>query len=443
MSLFTKSQMAKFNEVAERSKQLNKEKPKSVNVSTVNAELKSMSDSVLEYFKDSPAICIRTADQLHEYIDKCIEAGYAGIDTETTGLDRQRDYIVGASLYYPDGTECYIPMKHKIPIFETPYKNQLSYEEVTKEFKRLENSNIRLIFANADFDLAMIYKDLKVDFNDRFYYDVILAWRCLKENELHNDLKFLYNKYVLKGKGDPKRFSDFFSVKLFPYSDPEIAKLYAANDAKITFQLFKWQLPYVTESHPKCQKAHLEAISRLIWNIEFPLVKVCQNMYRRGSYIDSNVASVLKKRYRDEYNVEVKKLQDMVQKIIDNTNIAYSGKRPFTRGADFNPSSPTQVKYLIYNLLQIPKGSSSGTGKEVLNELNLPITNQILKVRSLSVLINTFVEKLPAAASLDHRIHGQFKQVGAATGRLSCAEPKHDKSDWARKIELIQGRAAA
>ena len=66
--------MAKFNEVAERSKQLNKEKPKSVNVSTVNAELKSMSDSVLEYFKDSPAICIRTADQLHEYIDKCIEA---------------------------------------------------------------------------------------------------------------------------------------------------------------------------------------------------------------------------------------------------------------------------------------------------------------------------------------------------------------------------------
>lgn len=145
MSLFTKSQMAKFNEVAERSKQLNKEKPKSVNVSTVNAELKSMSDSVLEYFKDSPAICIRTADQLHEYIDKCIEAGYAGIDTETTGLDRQRDYIVGASLYYPDGTECYIPMKHKIPIFETPYKNQLSYEEVTKEFKRLENSNIRLI----------------------------------------------------------------------------------------------------------------------------------------------------------------------------------------------------------------------------------------------------------------------------------------------------------
>lgn len=423
MSLFNSSQMAKINEVAERTKQLNKEKPKAVRVSTVNAELNEMSKAVQEYFKDSKAILIRTKDQLHDYVTRCIEAGYAGIDTETTGLDRQNDWIVGASLYYPGGVECYIPMKHLVPIFESPYKGQLSYEEVSEEFKRMENSNIRLIFANADYDLAMIYKDLKVDFCDRFYYDVILAWRCLKENELHNDLKFLYNKYVLKGKGDPKRFSDFFSVKLFPFSDPEIAKLYAANDAKITYDLFKWQLPYVTESHPKCKKAHLEAISRLIWDLEMPMVKVCQNMHRTGMYIDKNVANALKKRYREEYNKEMKKLQDMVQEIIDNSTVSYSGKRPFTRGSDFNPGSPPQVKYLVYDLLQVPKGNSSGTGKEVLNEINFPVTDQILKVRSLSVLINTFVDKLPNSVARDGRIHGQFKQIGADTGRMSSAEP--------------------
>lgn len=423
MSLFNSSQMAKINEVAERTKQLNKEKPKAVRVSTVNAELNEMSKAVQEYFKDSKAILIRTKDQLHDYVTRCIEAGYAGIDTETTGLDRQNDWIVGASLYYPGGVECYIPMKHLVPIFESPYKGQLSYEEVSEEFKRMENSNIRLIFANADYDLAMIYKDLKVDFCDRFYYDVILAWRCLKENELHNDLKFLYNKYVLKGKGDPKRFSDFFSVKLFPFSDPEIAKLYAANDAKITYDLFKWQLPYVTESHPKCKKAHLEAISRLIWDLEMPMVKVCQNMHRTGMYIDKNVANALKKRYREEYNKEMKKLQDMVQEIIDNSTVSYSGKRPFTKGSDFNPGSPPQVKYLVYDLLRVTKGNSSGTGKEVLNEINFPVTNQILKVRSLSVLINTFVDKLPNSVARDGRIHGQFKQIGADTGRMSSAEP--------------------
>ena len=58
---------------------------------------------------------------------------------------------------------------------------------------------------------------------------------------------------MLKGKGDPKKFSDFFTAQLFPYCKPEVAKLYAANDAKITYELFKWQLPYVTKDHPKCK----------------------------------------------------------------------------------------------------------------------------------------------------------------------------------------------
>ena len=71
----------------------------------------------------------------------------------------------------------------------------------------------------------------------------------------------------MKGVGDPKKFSDFFSPQLFPYCKPQIAKLYAANDAKITFELFKWQLPYVTKSHKKCQDNHLERIADLVWNV--------------------------------------------------------------------------------------------------------------------------------------------------------------------------------
>ena len=63
--------------------------------------------------------------------------------------------------------------------------------------------------------------------------------------------------------------------------------------------------------------------------------------------------------------------------------------------------------------MKLPKGKNSGTGKDVLHDFNLPITNQILKVRSLGVLINTFVDKMPAAITPDSRIHAQFKQIGA------------------------------
>ncbi len=421
MPLFSAKQMEQINKVAVKSEE--PLKTKKATGRNVTAQIEEMSAAVLEYFKDSNSILITTEQELHDYVDKCIRYGYAGIDTETTGLDRVNDYIVGASLYVPGMPDCYIPIKHRIPLFEQLYKDQLTYEQVAKEFERLRQ--VKLIFANADFDLAMIYKDIKVDFNAACYYDVIIAWRCLKENEKDNRLKALYNKYVLKGKGNPKAFSDFFTPTLFPYCKPEVAKLYAGNDAKITFELFQWQLPYITKGNPKCQKMHLEHIADLIWNVEFPMIPICQNMHRNGMYLDSYTGDVLIERYTKERDTQMKKLQDMVQDVIDQNifKVPSSKKKPFTTGSGFNPNSPLQVKYLLYDLLQLPKSEGEGTGKEVLHDINLPVTNQILKVRSLEVLINTFVKKLPNASGKDSRIHGQFKQVGADTGRMSSAEP--------------------
>ena len=413
MKLFSQAQIDEVNKVAEKSKQAF-EKPKLGSISSLNDELHTMSKNVEAYFKDSNAILITDKSQLHDYISKVIDCGYFGIDTETTGLDRYKDHIIGSSLYYPGGVECYIPNKHRVPIFENLYKSQLSYDDVQVEFQRLVDNKCKAIFANADFDLSMIYKDYKVDMCPIFYYDVILAWRCLKENEIHNGLKALYNKYVLKGEGDPKKFSDFFTPTLFPYCKPEVAKLYAANDAKITYELFKWQLPFATPSHPACKKHHLEDIANIIWNLEFPLVSVCQSMHRTGMYFDSDTSNVLRKRYDDAYKHELAKLGEMVQDALDNADYKLGQKRPFTRGKDFNPTSPPQVKYLCYEILKLPKSGNGSTNKEVLKDFNHPITDQILKVRSFSTLISTFVEKLPHSVWDDNKIHANFKQIGAS-----------------------------
>lgn len=415
MGLFDQAQIDKINQIASKSKKLTEVSKSNMSSKNMNSDLAEMSKNVVEYFADSDAILIDSIEDLHDYVTKAIESGYAGIDTETTGLDRIKDTIVGASLYYPGGVECYIPIKHLIPIFDEPYKNQLSYEQVGSEFQRLADSNIKLIFANADFDLSMIYKDLKVDLCDVCYYDVILAWRCLKEDEKDNALKVLYNKYVMKGSGDPMKFRDFFTPQLFPYCKPEVAKLYAANDAKITFELFKWQLPYITKTHKKCIKNKLEGVADLIWNVEFPMIKVCQKMHRLGIYIDMSTATVLRQRYADNRRREYEKLSAMVDDVIkDSPNVPFGQKRPFTSGKDFNQNSPVHVKYLLYTLMNVPKGEhGDSTDKHALGEMNLPITKQILKVRSLDVLINTFVDKLPNAVTSDSRIHAQFKQVGA------------------------------
>lgn len=420
MGLFDQTQMDQIDAVAAKSKEVLKPIKVSKNVTSSQHEIEESTRMVLEYFKDSPAILIENVQELHDYVTKAIESGYCAIDTETTGLDRIHDTIVGCSLYYPGGIECYIPSKHRVPIFETPYKGQLTYEEVSAELQRFVSAKTKMIFANADFDLAMIYKDYKADLIDVCYYDCILAWRCLKENEPHNDLKTLYWKYPNRQQGNPKKFSDFFNPKLFPYSRPEVAKLYAANDAKITFELFKWQLPFITKSHPKCQKNHLEKVADLVWNIEFPLIKVCALMHRTGVYYDRNIRNTLKVRYDDKYLSENAKLSEIVQTIIDDADAVTLSKSPFKTGRDFNEGSPKHVTYLLNQFLHLNVTSGE---KKVLEALNMPLTNQILKVRKLGKLLNSFIDKLPDSVGADGRIHATFKSIGADTGRWSCSDP--------------------
>ena len=146
-------------------------------------------------------------------------------------------------------------------------------------------------------------------------------------------------------------------------------------------------------------------------------------MHRTGMYLDNETAKVLMARYQGRLDEAMAKLRDMVQEVINNAEYV-PGTKPFLSGKDFNPKSPQHVKYLVYKLLKVPVGrDGESTDKEILAGINLPVTNQILKVRSLEVLINTFVEKLPNATTPDSRIHGQFKQIGARTGRFSSKSP--------------------
>ena len=425
MSLFSSADIAKINQTAKQSTKILEEtnKAKKSNKS-ITSQLDQIYQKVLTHFQDSDAILINSKELLDEYIDKAIEGGYVGIDTETTGLDRQKDYIVGMSLYYMNGDKCYIPNKHLVPIFDEPYSGQLTYQDCHDALERLMEGGVKFIFANADYDLSMIYKDYKIDLLPNFYADVILAWRCLKEDELDNRLKSLYYKYVEKSKGDGMQFSDLFTPELFRYAKPEIAKYYAANDADITLKLFMYELQFLNKQNPLCKKHKLERIADLYWKLEIPMVGICQRLHRDGIYIDNDTCQSLKQRYNSVLHEETHKLQEMVQNILDSSTFTSGlAKRPFVSGKDFNPKSAPHVNYLLYKVMNLPStNGQQSTGKEILAEFNLPITQQILKVRSINVLISTFVDKLPKEVGKDNRIHAQFKQTGASTGRMCIAK---------------------
>ena len=118
MGLFSQDQEDQINAVAAKSKEVLKPIQVSKRVTSSQHEIEESTRAVLEYFGSSPAILITSVEQLHDYITEAIKAGYCSIDTETTGLDRIHDTVVGCSLYYPGGNECYIPNTH---IYSIPY----------------------------------------------------------------------------------------------------------------------------------------------------------------------------------------------------------------------------------------------------------------------------------------------------------------------------------
>ena len=121
----------------------------------------------------------------------------------------------------------------------------------------------------------------------------------------------------------------------------------------------------------------------------------------------------------------------MVKEILD-ANPGYEdkiGKRKlFSDYTDFNPLSPDQVSVLLYDIMGVQKPMIRGkesrtTSKDVMKDLNLPITKQILKYRGAIKLVNDFIEKPRDMVQKDHKIHAQFNQLGADTGRMSSEKP--------------------
>ncbi|MFM1895646.1 MAG: hypothetical protein RLZZ385_720 [Pseudomonadota bacterium] len=145
---------------------------------------------------------------------------------------------------------------------------------------------------------------------------------------------------------------------------------------------------------------------------EMPLVPVLQKMERRGVKLD---ASVLQQQ-SDELG---KRLQELEQSV-------YAAA-----GEEFNLGSPKQLQAIFYDKLQLPilkktKTGQPSTAEPILQELarQYELPKLIMEHRGLSKLKSTYTDKLPLEINPETgRIHSNYQQAVAATGRLSSTEP--------------------
>jgi len=147
-------------------------------------------------------------------------------------------------------------------------------------------------------------------------------------------------------------------------------------------------------------------------DLEMPLVPVLMRMAQAGITIDVDFFQAMRSRLKRELD----QIQDEIYKLA---------------GGDFNLNSPTQLRQLLFDKLELPVLKKTKTGPstdasvlEELASMGHEIPRLMMEYRELEKLRSTYVDALPQLINPDtKRIHTSFNQTVAATGRLSSSDP--------------------
>ena len=315
-------------------------------------------------------------------------------DTETTGIDALNAELVGMSFSYEKGKAFYVPFP----------ENQEEVKVLLAKFKPFfENEAIEKIGQNIKYDLKILTNyDIQIKGN---LFDTMIAHYLINPDMRHNMdvLSETYLKYspksieTLIGKKGKNQLS-MRDVSL------EDIKEYAAEDADITFQLKQNFSPILDKAETK----------KLFDEIEIPLIPVLAAMELEGINLDVP--------YLNEMSIEMaKESTELEQKIYE------------TAGEKFNLASPKQLGDILFDKLKIggakqkkTKTGQYATGEEVLSYLvnEHQIVKDILEWRQMVKLQSTYIDALPNQVDKKTgRVHTDYMQTVAATGRLSSNNP--------------------
>jgi DNA polymerase-1 len=183
---------------------------------------------------------------------------------------------------------------------------------------------------------------------------------------------------------------------------PQEVYKYACEDADITLQLY-----HILRK--KMDEAELMDVAE---TCDFPLMEVLGDIEFQGVRLDSGMLV--------EYSKDLEHdLQELQVEIYEKA------------GEEFNINSPAQLGVILFEKMELPAGKKTKTGKYSTNEAELSrlavkyeLPKLILDFRSLSKLKSTYIDALPSMVNKDTgRIHTDFNQAVAATGRLASSNP--------------------
>ena len=333
--------------------------------------------------------------QIDEWIKEAEETGELAVDTETNSLDPHQADLVGISLSSKVGKACYIPIGHKS-------SKCINKNDVIKKLKPLlEDPSVKKIGQNIKFDFIVLFKQgiEMTSMEDTMLMSYVLDAGKNRHNmdtlsEIHLGHKTISFKEIV---GTGKKEINFSDVEI------ERAKDYAAEDADITFRLYK----------KFSKNLKLEKMINIYEIFEKPLIKILAFMEMEGVEVDNKFLKTLSSKFEKK----IKNLEKEIFKISKK---------------DFNIASPKQLGEIIYNDLKIAglkktKKGSFATSASVLEDLAFKghkFPKLVLDWRQVSKLKNTYSDSLPEHINPNtKRVHTSFLLAATTTGRLASSDP--------------------
>ena len=418
------------------SKKKNKKTPVATVVpKTIKQKVEYAKDLSLQVFgnKLDKIELVTDPNRIEEYLHNTLKNGILAVDTETNGLDRIDGKIAGICLYTPGEKGIYIPVGHVSYMTNQPLKDNVARETMENFFKVCNEHNVKYILHNAKFDMHILYWMIGVKIVP--YWDTLIAGQLLNENEPHG-LKVLYQKYCVRADEEQQvaKFNTLFNGIEFNSIPPSVGYMYAAFDPIMTYELYKFQEQYLDkEVGQYCYRKGLERVADVFREIEMPLIEVVFDMEVQGVDIDTELAKELKDKYTYYMNLAVDNFKAQIIELevagaFDELRVKHPDK--FNKISELgdiniNIASNAQLVILFYDVLKLdpPKGQRS-VGEEQLKQLHHPLVDCILEYRGMSKLLSTYIEAIPNhIAKKDGKLHANFNQYGAKTGRFSSSDP--------------------
>lgn len=327
------------------------------------------------------------------FLKKLILQQKVCFDTETTALNPLEAELVGIAFSWENHKGYYLP-------FPENREEALALLETLKPF--FESEDIEKIGQNLKYDIKVLSTyGIKVKGP---LFDTMLAHYLINPDMRHNMdvLAETYLNYSPKPISEliGKKGKNQLSMREVSLSDQTE---YAVEDADITLQLSAHFEPELEES----------GTTDLFKNLEIPLLQVLAAMELEGINLDSGFLRKLSL----AMETDIQKLEEFIYELA---------------GEKFNIGSPKQLGDILFEKLKLvnkPKKTKTGqysTGEEILSDLKKvhPIVGKVLEYRGLTKLKSTYVDALPdQVLPSTGRVHTDYLQTVAATGRLSSNNP--------------------